>query len=39
MVGNRNLCQTNMKIYTLQIGVVPWSPDGSAYNQLVSDKS
>ena len=39
MVGDRNLRQANMKIFTSQIGVVPWSPDGRAYNQLVSDKS
>lgn len=39
MVGDRNLCQANMKIFTLQIDVMPWSPDDSAYNQLVSDKS
>lgn len=39
MVGDRNLRQANVKIFTPQIGVVPWSPDGRAYDQLVSDKS
>lgn len=36
MVGDGNQCQANMKIFILQIGVMPWLPDGSAYNHLVS---